>query len=53
LNPPAPSLRYGARLEHWQPRDPFDPEIFNRKYAAQESAGVNSPSATPVPKPER
>jgi hypothetical protein len=36
--------RYGARLEHWQPRDPFDPEIFNRKYAprANENAEVEA-----------
>jgi hypothetical protein len=29
LRPPH-RLQYGARLETWQPRDPFDPEIFNR-----------------------
>jgi hypothetical protein len=30
LRPPH-RLQFGARLETWQPRDPFDPEIFNRK----------------------
>jgi hypothetical protein len=24
-------LRYGEALQPWQPRDPFDPEIFNRR----------------------
>ena len=24
------TIRYGAQLERWQPKDPFDPEIFNR-----------------------
>jgi hypothetical protein len=24
-------LRYGENLKPWQPRDPFDPEIFNRQ----------------------
>jgi hypothetical protein len=26
-------VRYGARVKRWQPRDPFDPEIFNRRYS--------------------
>jgi hypothetical protein len=26
-------IQYGAQLKRWQPRDEFDPEIFNRKYA--------------------
>lgn len=39
--------RYGARLEHWQPRDPFDPEIFNRKYPprANETAEADAPNS--------
>jgi hypothetical protein len=28
-------LRYGGSLESWKPRDPFDPEIFNRRQRAQ------------------
>jgi hypothetical protein len=27
---PSTPVRYGAQLEVWQPKDPFDPEIFNR-----------------------
>ncbi|MEX0642423.1 MAG: hypothetical protein WD468_06965 [Pirellulales bacterium] len=30
---PAP-LRYGAHLRPWEPKDPFDPEIFNRQSRA-------------------
>ena len=33
LKPPH-RLQYGARLEPWRPRDPFDPEIFNRQQRA-------------------
>jgi hypothetical protein len=50
----ASPLRYGTRLKRWQPRDPFDPEIFNRKYAPRTSAsatarsGTNESAATPV-----
>ena len=25
------NLRYGAQMKSWQPKDPFDPEIFNRQ----------------------
>jgi hypothetical protein len=28
-------LRYGETPKPWQPRDPFDPEIFNRRQRAQ------------------
>jgi hypothetical protein len=34
----AKRLRIGAQLERWQPRDPFDPEIFNRQQRAAESS---------------
>jgi hypothetical protein len=27
-----PSVRYGAELKTWRPKDPFDPEIFNRRF---------------------
>jgi hypothetical protein len=27
-----PAVRYGAELRRWEPKDPFDPEIFNRIY---------------------
>ena len=27
-------LRYGLKAERWQPKDPFDPEIFNRRQRA-------------------
>lgn len=32
---PPHRLQYGGALESWQPRDPFDPEIFNRRKRAQ------------------
>jgi hypothetical protein len=28
-------IRYGAQLQPWQPKDPFDPEIFNRAQRLQ------------------
>jgi hypothetical protein len=34
--PTWPRLRFGARLQPWQPRDPFDPEIFNRQQRAKQ-----------------
>ena len=37
----ASPLRYGARLQRWSPRDPFDPEIFNRQYGPRSSASTN------------
>jgi hypothetical protein len=51
-------LRYGARLEHWQPRDPFDPEIFNRKFGAktitsEPNAGDDAKTPPTVPSTER
>lgn len=33
LRPPH-RLRFGATAERWQPRDPYDPEIFNRRQQA-------------------
>jgi hypothetical protein len=49
--PPAERLRYGARLQRWQPRDPFDPEIFNRQSASREkaAASIEQPSAKESP----
>jgi hypothetical protein len=45
--PPAPRLRFGARLQPWQPRDPFDPEIFNRQQRAKRiTVGHHEPGAT-------
>jgi hypothetical protein len=32
LFPPSAGPRYGAQLRPWQPKDPFDPEIFNRRF---------------------
>jgi len=39
LRPKQP-LRYGAQLQAWSPRDPFDPEIFNRQRPRQPPAAV-------------
>jgi hypothetical protein len=45
LPPITPSpLRYGAHIQHWQPKDPFDPEIFNRQ--TRQTANQNA-SASP------
>jgi hypothetical protein len=38
-------LQYGARLESWRPRDPFDPEIFNR---LQRSPARTASAAAPA-----
>jgi hypothetical protein len=37
----------GAQLRRWQPRDPFDPEIFNRQTRAlsAHSASLQDDSA--------
>jgi hypothetical protein len=43
-------LRIGAQLERWQPRDPFDPEIFNRQYSKRRTAIV--PPGTPPKQPQ-
>ncbi len=40
-------LQYGARLESWQPRDEFDPEIFNRMEQRRvRAASTGEPEAT-------
>jgi hypothetical protein len=33
---PRQPLRVGAKVKEWAPRDPFDPEIFNRRYRQNE-----------------
>jgi hypothetical protein len=50
----ASPLRYGARLKRWHPRDPFDPEIFNRQYAPRSNsiAGAKKIAVSPMEKPE-
>jgi hypothetical protein len=40
-----PPLRYGAQLQAWTPRDPFDPEIFNRQTDELMRAQVEAPIA--------
>jgi hypothetical protein len=35
-------LRYGAQLKPWRPKDPFDPEIFNRQTAAATTSSTPS-----------
>ena len=39
LGPPRP-LQYGAHLSTWQPKDPFDAEIFNRETQRAEQVSV-------------
>jgi hypothetical protein len=38
---PSQQIRYGAQLQRWQPRDPFDPEIFNRQNGSRELTGAD------------
>jgi hypothetical protein len=45
LRPPH-RLQYGARLEPWRPRDPFDPEIFNRQLPSRKNQSVPAPAKT-------
>ncbi len=47
LTPAAPQLRVGAQIKKWQPRDPFDPEIFNRQMVRRRVAG-SAESNSPV-----
>jgi hypothetical protein len=35
-------LRHGARLKPWQPKDPFDPEIFNRQISPTKTSATPS-----------
>jgi hypothetical protein len=37
-------LQVGAQLKTWQPRDAFDPEIFNRGQRARTQPHVNVPA---------
>lgn len=39
LGAPQPKVRYGAKLKPYQPRDEFDPELFNRRHAANDEVG--------------
>ena len=47
LAPATKQLRFGARLESWQPRDPFDPEIFNRQRFARQQKAESEQSSDP------
>jgi hypothetical protein len=40
-------LRYGASVDRWEPRDPFDPEIFNRRQRVRAQAQTRA--VGPVP----
>lgn len=42
-------LQYGATLQSWQPRDPFDPEIFNRLQQTRGSAPAAAVQTTAEP----
>jgi len=47
LDAPA-QVRFGAQLRAWQPKDPFDPEIFNRQSRRRdESLPGAGPTLTP------
>jgi hypothetical protein len=43
LRPKQP-LRYGTEMTAWQPKDPFDPEIFNRSLRAADELRENADS---------
>ena len=48
LGPPRP-LQYGAQLTTWQAKDPFDPEIFNRRSdGSHDAAAAGSQDAVPA-----
>ena len=47
--PATQRLQFGAQVEKWQPRDPFDPEIFNRQRLARRRAAQSN---APNPQPE-
>ena len=43
-------LQQGVKLEPWQPRDPFDPEIFNRlQFARARAAPATAPPTVAQP----
>ena len=46
--PTTSRLQYGAQLQPWQPKDPFDPEIFNRQQRSRRQArgNVNAQAVT-------
>jgi hypothetical protein len=40
-------MQYGAQLKHWRPRDPFDPDIFNRqRRTTEQSAKAPAPETS-------
>jgi hypothetical protein len=43
---PAPRLRYGARLTPRGPKDPFDPEMFNRQDDARSDTAADAADRT-------
>jgi hypothetical protein len=42
-------LQYGATLEEWKPRDPFDPEIFNRRHHSRAPSPTVSAGSSATP----
>ena len=45
---PSHELRHGSQLESWQPRDAFDPEIFNRRFPPTDAAKMAPAQAADV-----
>ncbi len=43
-----PLVRYGAQLQPWQPKDAFDPEIFNRQQRVQPPAEMGDSASEPL-----
>jgi hypothetical protein len=42
--PKAPKIKRGIAPPEFTPKDPFDPEIFNRRYFRQTTADGSSPT---------
>jgi hypothetical protein len=45
--------KFGAQLRPWTPRDPFDPEIFNRRMSREAAATAPHASSTAQPSAAR
>ncbi len=44
-----PEIKFGANLRPWQPKDEFDPEIFNRRMAKADSTAKSGITAGAAP----
>jgi len=47
-SPKSHNLRLGAQLQKWHPKDPFDPEIFNRQHSSPRPSASAAPIRPPA-----